>query len=179
VLVFEGLHVKLADLGLSRKVSVQEPPSIGTTASDLSLLDSCLSKGRSCTSNRFISSITGCGVGTWAYMAPEVGTGGSISSMSDMYSFGMTCVHIVFGRMINGGVASLILQLEQHLLDCYGRYRDEGVDVDALIEFVTRCLSIDSNKRPTARECAECFETLQNTMVCDETHIERIMLSLS
>jgi serine/threonine protein kinase len=130
VLVFDRLEVKLADLG-SVVVHHQDPDC----ASGLQQSD-----GESDLSDEEQG-------GTLGYM-PLLGVG---TSAGDMFSFGMTCVHIINRRRLQQAWQNDIQQAKRTLVSM----DNENVS-NILIDFIDRCTDVHNpSHRPTAGECKQ------------------------
>jgi serine/threonine protein kinase len=172
VLVFDGLHVKLADLGLSRKAK--------HVNSDFNESEGFMNKvvlphkiqsisGSSSSSNMMI--------GTLQYMAPELRMGGSVTWQSDMFSFGMTCVHIINQESPTIQFSPFVQKAKTNLLSKYHAH-DHDHMVSSLIDMLSGCVAIQLNVRLTAENCLQILDALKNFVHKDDDKLSSIIASL-
>ncbi|HEX4590094.1 MAG TPA: serine/threonine-protein kinase [Gemmataceae bacterium] len=114
-------EVKVADFGLSRVLAGEQ---------DLSLTDE------------------GTTMGTPLYMSPEQAQGKSLDARSDIYSFGVTCFHILAGQPPFRGQAAIEVALK-HVNEKPPSLTDLRADLPPwLVSLVHRMISKDPAQRP-------------------------------
>ena len=212
VLVFQGLNVKLTDFGISAKedhvqkliitgsvkggaivardAENNEIRGIGTNSNSIAssavdgntTIDS-MSHENSCSFGYSTSDSSSGGVtngvthtvaGTPGYMDPLMAEKGKLLE-SDIFSFGMTCVHIINQRKPNQSSWQRDFRTAMSEI--------QGLS-PALAELVAQCCSMTLSVRPTAENCCESLDLIQQAlpeMDLDVLHIfeEEIRLSMS
>lgn len=96
--------------------------------------------------------LAGTYVGTMYYMSPERQENHPYSYDADIWSLGLTVLHLATGRYpydLDGGMAGLAFQV---VGDPAPTTRPEDGCTAALTDFVARCLQKDPSKRPSAGE---------------------------
>jgi serine/threonine protein kinase len=165
VLVFEGLHVKLADLGLSRKTIQamkrgkpyveRNTDNIANSANEDSSYD---------------SSTTDAAGGTLDYMAPELRFGDRCSFSSDIFSLGMTCIHLILGRRfasVRSGFVLAVEKMKSHLRSVYGHSQIVG----RLCAFIEECMGLRKEERPTIVTCLQRVDSFQQMQPVNDENI--------
>jgi serine/threonine protein kinase len=146
ILVFDKFEVKLADMG-SAKVETDQSKSNVCVSSSLSA--SALeeeSYGNSYDSMRQS--------GTPGYCAPD-----AVQTLaSDLYSFGMTCVHIINCKRPPTEGWLRDVKMAKTTLNTRELYPQDVSDI--LSDLLTRCLDNNPSKRPTAGYCIETLGAL-------------------
>ena len=150
VLVFDGLNVKLTDLGLTRKAKLTYLSSSGGEPNAVNTCSQCC--------------------GTWAYMAPEMRKleVNHPNNSTDIYSYGMTCVHLINRRLIDNEYRPW--QNAQRVLSTFPHEV-----TTSLIELLDRCLSVTADQRPTASECVTQLKNMLDRLRFDETDIMKTL----
>ena len=137
-LVFETLKLKLSDVGLSRKTKNNVPishPKDGMSSEDSSI------------TNTFR-------VGTAGYMDPEIilANGVGVTLASDIFSFGMTCTHIINQRKPNARwrpfVNEAITKIESS-----NSLSEVGKNI--LVNMMNNCCRAEASKRQSIHNCIE------------------------
>jgi serine/threonine protein kinase len=123
VLVFEGLQVKLADLGFSLRTCAQA--SLENTFAPMVVSSHSESK-LDLSVSRYSGSLMNGG-GTIGFMAPET----TFTLASDIYSFGITCVVIVLQCNVNG---------VQDALRRAARWWNQQTNDEAAIQLIDRTM---------------------------------------
>jgi hypothetical protein len=164
VLLFDGLHVKLADLGLSKRSTLSYP----CTTLSCRLCDADDAQGSG-------SSMNG---GTPGFMAPD----NNASLAIDMFSFGVTCLHIILRLKFNKIVVTGAFDDRNKVLLLHSTtwWKERCPEGGAVIALIERCLSHSPEERPTAQECVETFEKVMETMkftLQEKAEIESIFSS--
>jgi serine/threonine protein kinase len=138
VLVFDKFEVKLADLG----VTSVECSNSSIYSRDVVIIDL---SGSSADDEDTMT----MAAGTLGYRAP---LSERLTIASDVYSLGMTCVHIInFQRPQSEGWLLDVSAAKTALQDSI--YLTEVSEM--LTELITRCTEKDPSKRPTASYCSE------------------------
>jgi hypothetical protein len=150
ILVFEGLHVKLADLGYSKRTQYasQETSSERISYSADGTVNSV---------DLLRASASNMGGGTQGYIAPEQPR----TVASDLYSFGVLCLHIVPLRLPSFTAVARAFQ------DAANWWKERCPEGEAVMELIERCLSHSPEERPTAQECVETLKKIMETVPCN------------
>jgi serine/threonine protein kinase len=194
ILVFDGLHVKLADFGFSKKglsvavdsldVAETESTDCGISKAsdtDFSTSQSLFSDGTSasvalsigtCSQSQSIAMMTSRIGGTPGYMAPEQMQGYRPTLANDIYSFAVTCLHMINGTTPRSGVQRAILNATQV---CRERYGDNGLE---LMSFLENCLSRMPLDRPNANECVTTLKQFLNKVEILEDDLTNLIPSV-
>jgi serine/threonine protein kinase len=135
ILVFEQFRVKLADLGGSESVATLARDHGGSTEKAAAAIEESE------------QSFNG---GTLGYRAPD----DSASIASDMFAFGMTCVHLINSKRPDKMQwQSDIIAAKKVLRE--GIYAESGLGA-SLIELITGCTNpYEPSLRPSAVQCKE------------------------
>ena len=166
ILVFDNLHVKLADFGYSKKsidifttgISPQRDHEVNmNTNSDTQA--SSLTRTLTGTSSMY-------GGGTYGYQPPELLCNERLTFQSDIFSYGATWLHVINNKK-NG--YAFKQALEEAKRRCIQYYQDTRYnEVNEFVVLLERCLAIERSDRPTADECVEVLERLLSTSWNDE-----------
>ena len=197
ILVFDGLHVKLSDLGLTKQHDhIEEEDSRESTIEGLDAEEDVRHREKmmaiaSSMSSMSVTSFTG----TRGYCAPET----KQTLASDIFSFGMTCVHILhhrkyheIGWMKEAARAKQLLVPELTAPSTASGsisvdkciWGDEEFSLrQGLAELIENCLNRDPQSRPTASQCVTVLQDLYVTchVQLDQNEmegLERIISSL-
>jgi serine/threonine protein kinase len=198
VLVFENLRCKLVDFGLAER---QEDEALDGGSSDMSSSSSSSFGGdvesvvtdhesdqmSSMMQSSSLTSSTAPIIGTAGFIACEVYRGQRWLS-SDIYSFGITCVHILnrtlarymedkedpFHSSSISSRALPLLRTSNVLLEKYAtQEKRQGNNLDnlmrRLISLLTRMTSHNANERPTANDCVRSFSAIAALCPVEET----------
>ncbi|MFL5331414.1 MAG: serine/threonine protein kinase [Gemmataceae bacterium] len=91
---------------------------------------------------------TGITMGTPLYMSPEQAQGKAVDPRSDIYSFGVTCYHLLAGRPPFGGQNAVEVALK-HVNDAPPPLLEQRPDLPPeLVQLVHRMMEKDPAKRP-------------------------------
>ncbi len=162
VLLFDGLHVKLADFGWTRKARFAIDGDIQTWGVPVSR-------------DMGLTNTTQSGGGTFVYMAPEVRHSFRPSVESDIFSFGMTCIHI-----INGCQPDIKYLRERD--NAKGRlerqYGADNIVVVALLSLLDECISQSKSVRPTSKHCVQILQDLLSDLNVQEEEIGYLLTKI-
>ena len=174
ILVFDNLHVKLTDLGISmqsrrsdddidiEEISFDSHFSISTLTTDMMTTTAC-------------SSITGTvNAGSPFYMAPEL-MEHRPTVQSDMYAFGMTCVHIINGKVLEGMSRVKQAQEAKKILNGY-----EGIPcIGGLIRLIEDCTALDPVGRPSADRIVPALTRMKVSLQKYDDEIEQFSKTIT
>ena len=146
ILVFDNLHVKLADFGLSKKAVYS-----GSLGYDNQRELSIGASGNS----PAVSHIYG---GTFGYQSPEQLNNNRLGLDSDMFSFGATFLYVINGRNHGYGFKAAFEEASRRCIQLYSE--QHPTEVVELLLLVEQCLSIEREKRPSASMCVDILERL-------------------
>ncbi len=167
VLVFDGLHVKITDFGLSNKPtgSTSTPlPAVLEGKKSLRMSNDSDNERDDC------SSLTVTNVqGTDIYLPPEQRTSQRPTLASDIFSFGVTCVHIINRKKPGLSFKPAFQEAQRQCLESYGH--QFGKEVNQLMSLVERCLAVSKDDRPSAKECVDNLTILIDNVPCDDSTI--------
>ncbi len=175
VLVFQGLHVKLTDLGLTLKeeipfnkkrkssvwikdkLNLRSGVSIGSKESDV--INKCLLPASKCSQQ---SKRTVTRRGTEGYMAPEVLQSLPGSIASDIFSFGMTCVHVInrsrpsifWRESVDIAERRILMMIAAEKNGCSSDAENATIcGLESFKLLINQCCEPNKLQRPTATEC--------------------------
>ena len=166
VLVFDGLHVKVADFGQTNKSLDGD-----NSARLLGLVSGETERE---TESRVTNSLTrsnagSCCGGTVGYQPPEQLSNDRLTLESDMFSYGATWIHVINGRSHGYAFGPALRQAEE---ECIRRYEGQWpTEVRDMLVLLRRCLSVNKEDRPTASECVQVLGRLCESITCSEEEI--------
>ena len=174
ILVFDNLHVKIADLGWSRKsLDIERYAHSANCAGLIAQQDndnipkvlSSDQKSYRTTASNFV------GGGTPGYMPPEQVLGQRVTLSGDMFSFGATWLHV-----INGSNESTFDDAKKRCLELYEKHWCE--EVNDMLKLLEKCLSSEPRDRLEATECVEMVKMLSSKIDLSDEELECVTSSL-
>ncbi len=179
ILVFDDLHVKLGDLGLSDLHSVNDTGAEKEEGSN-SVNDTEAEKeeGSNSVNDTGAKSIKTCPYngGTPGYNAPEILHRKGPSLQSDIFSYAVTWLTV-----INGGIHEnneFMVAFDKAKKLCSTKYNSK--ESEDMLKLLEKCLSEEREKRPKASECVEKIKNLKKNVVsCSTVSIQNLCLKLN